>query len=142
MPSKETLAVRIDAMDHRITEIVRFREQITARNEVTMDKRLDAMNEFRTQLTDQAQTFITRNEIATVFLAHTARMDEMSKTLTERMNGMNESLTTQMDTLRREAERRRGTIEASRATYSYVIAAIGGLAGLVGIIMAILAIVR
>ena len=54
-----------DNQQHRLDEDVRLLRETRASAEVSsamLEKRLESMNEFRTQLKDQAGTFFTRNE--------------------------------------------------------------------------------
>lgn len=54
--------------EHRIHELAHDREHLTTEQAIktatiTLDKRLDGMNEFRDQLRDQAATFIRREQL-------------------------------------------------------------------------------
>jgi hypothetical protein len=131
MSDSRVLDARIHALDRRLTEMSEHQQEAIRIAQVATEHRFESINEFRAQLADQTANFMTRSEALAMFTSQAARIDDMGRTLGA-----------QMDVLRQEANTRRGTIEASRATYSYIIAAIGGFAGLVGIITAIVAIVR
>jgi hypothetical protein len=91
---------------------IRFEAQQKAvdKAEIDLNKRLDAVNEFRKQLADETQSFITRNEYGQ---AHSALVDKVTE-LTKRIDA---------------AESRSGGLSAG---WAYLIGAAGVAALLYG----------
>jgi hypothetical protein len=60
---------------------IRFDAQQKAvdKAEIDLNKRLDSVNEFRKQLADQTQTFITRNEYGQAYAALADKVTELTK---------------------------------------------------------------
>jgi hypothetical protein len=59
---KEYVEARIDAMYHNFEVRIQALEKATTIASESMEKRLEGMNEFRSQLKDQSLTFFTRQE--------------------------------------------------------------------------------
>jgi hypothetical protein len=56
------MATALTAADRAVITAMTAAEKATAKAEIAADKRFDAVNEFRAQLNDQAQRFMTRGE--------------------------------------------------------------------------------
>jgi hypothetical protein len=72
---------RSDIVALRTYVDVRFDAQQRAvdKSEIDLNKRLDAVNEFRKQLADESQTFITRNEYGQAHVALADKVAELTK---------------------------------------------------------------
>ena len=74
---RKELITRIDSNKEFFNERLRTFENQTKEAKEDMSQRLSGMNEFRSQLKDQAATFITRNEHQIII----DRLDRIEKTL-------------------------------------------------------------
>ena len=105
-------------------------EKATTKAEESAQKRFESVNEFRGQLNDQALTFIPRAEAM-------ALMNSLSDKLEVAMRNID----LQLSELKESKALTIGGAAASRANFSYVIAAIGGFAGLIGIVAAVISLI-
>jgi hypothetical protein len=62
MLSRREFEARINDIDRRITQRFDLNDRATTIAFADMNRRLDAMNEFRATLSDQNKTFVTRSE--------------------------------------------------------------------------------
>ena len=141
-------------------------EKAVAKAEVAAEKRFESVNEFRAQLTDQAATFPTRNEVdvrlnaiadkldteakrgtlraADLELRLTATTSDLDKRVTSRLDliqggasSNREFRATQLDENRYTQDERIARAAASRASVSIAIAAMSALVTVVAVIFAI-----
>lgn len=80
--SVDTLSAHLEAMmreaDRRYEQRFDAQEKAVAKAETAAEKRLDSVNEFRAQLSDQAQTFMPRNEAAILIRALDDKFDVLA----------------------------------------------------------------
>jgi hypothetical protein len=94
------LADRIDALDQRVTDLLSFLnqqvadvrhdgqvmfdtvERATVKAEAAIEKRFDAVNEFRAQLADQTSTFMPRAEIEARIQQNAERYNDLANRVT------------------------------------------------------------
>ncbi len=57
---REFILVQLKAVEQRFADWIRYSEDRLARTERDLERRLESMNRFRDDLTEQAGTFITR----------------------------------------------------------------------------------
>jgi len=65
----------LDAAKDAVTTAMSASEKAVAKAETSTDKRFEAVNEFRAQLSDQAATFATRNDLDVRFQAMSDKMN-------------------------------------------------------------------
>jgi len=63
---KEYLSQRMDDLEEKIQVNFDLQKVALDKSDVKLDERLRSMNEFRAQMKDQSETFITRNEVMTL----------------------------------------------------------------------------
>jgi hypothetical protein len=80
----KALDAAFDAAEKAVQTALLAAEKAVGKAETAADKRFDAVNEFRQQLNDQTQTFITRLEAEAATTRNTERIQE----LTARVNEM------------------------------------------------------
>lgn len=85
VPLKVYIDQRFSDQDKAVQATLLAAEKAVTKAEISSDKRFDAVNEFRAQLTDQTATFITRAEYEA---QHAALQDRVSE-LTNRFNTNN-----------------------------------------------------
>lgn len=73
---------RFAQADKALTSALAAQKEAVAKAEAAAEKRFDSVNEFRAQLSDQAQTFMTRTEANAI----QERNQERLQDLTDRMN--------------------------------------------------------
>lgn len=68
---------RFDAQEKAVAAALSAAKEAVAKAETAAEKRFEAVNEFRGQLTDQAATFVTRAEYEATRRGDVARVDEL-----------------------------------------------------------------
>lgn len=96
------------------------------KQELAIEKRFDGVNEFRAQLSDQAQTFMPRKESDVRMDAITEKIDVNA----ERLNALQLQLSSRLDL-------NQGQAAGQRLTTSNLYAAVGALGGILTIIIII-----
>jgi hypothetical protein len=74
-----------DAADKAVAAALESAEKAVVKAETAAEKRFESVNEFRAQLTDQAATFLSRNEYNTTHKALTEKMETGLEVLTTRL---------------------------------------------------------
>lgn len=77
---------RYDAQQSAIGAALQSAQEAVLKAEVATEKRFESVNEFRGTLSDQAATFISRNEIETLRAANDDRVADLTERL-DRMEG-------------------------------------------------------
>jgi hypothetical protein len=77
----EKVALALDATERANVVLGTTTEKAITKAEIANDKRFDAVNEFRSQLADQARTFMPRTEAVQLADAATARIREIGDRL-------------------------------------------------------------
>jgi hypothetical protein len=83
---------RFNAQDKAVAAALDSAKEAVLKAEVASEKRFESINEFRGQLRDQQQTFVTRDEVAIRFRAvedRVQRLDEMALKNQARLEGFN-----------------------------------------------------
>jgi membrane-associated HD superfamily phosphohydrolase len=125
------LSDRIDALDQRLSDVLAFLNQqiadvrhdgtvmldnidkATVKAETAIEKRFDAVNEFRAQLNDQTKTFMPRAEIEARIVQNYERYNELANRVT----------------------RAEGKAAGSSAAYGYLTAAITAVIAIVTVVL-------
>jgi hypothetical protein len=115
------------AQDKAIMAAMAAAERAVGKSEIATEKRFDAVNEFRAQLSDQAATFLPRAEFDRVTTAITEKIDASNKTFSERLDDLRAS---------------RDTTSGKSAGINAGWAALIGMAGLIGTVLMIVAFFR
>jgi hypothetical protein len=79
------LDFRMEAAEKAVATAMTAAEKAASKLELASEKRFEATNEFRGQLTDQASTFMPRTEVAAI----QERLQERITDLQDRMNRLN-----------------------------------------------------
>jgi hypothetical protein len=103
----------------------------SARTEASNAIRFASQNEFRAQLSDQAATFMRRNEFEVRSDALSDKIDQMDKRLTTTIN----TNTSRLDLLQ-------GSQAGQAALQSRTMLALGALVALIGVVIAIITLVN
>jgi hypothetical protein len=82
---KEYLEAQIAGLARLLDERHKATELALSKAEAAVDKRLEGMNEFRRQLSDQAHTFLPRQEYQLRHEALIKRIDDLTGLLTSHM---------------------------------------------------------
>jgi hypothetical protein len=115
------------AQDKAIMAAMAAAERAVGKSEIATEKRFDAVNEFRAQLSDQAATFLPRAEFDRVTTAITEKIDASNKTFSERL-----------DDLRASRDTTSGKSAGMNAGWALLI----GLAGVIATVLTIAAFFR
>lgn len=125
------LSERITALNQRVDDMLAFLNQqiadvrhdgqimldtadkATVKAEVAIEKRFDAVNEFRAQLADQTKTFMPRAEIEARIVQNYERYNELANRVT----------------------RAEGKAQGSSAAYGYLTAAITAVIAIVTVVL-------
>lgn len=102
LAQQTAMRTALEAAEKAVQTALVSAEKAVGKAEVAAEKRFESVNEFRAQLTDQAASFLTRNEggarldaLADKLEAETARtsarLQEMELRLTERINALTTS---------------------------------------------------
>lgn len=86
------MTTALDAAKDAVSTAMSASEKAVAKAETSTDKRFEAVNEFRAQLSDQAATFATRNDLDVRFQSLTDKMDYETQHLTEAGGGRDKSI--------------------------------------------------
>jgi hypothetical protein len=77
----ETVISKLDGLKEQISSQFNYMDEKTTNAKSDMERRLEGMNEFRTQLAKQAAEFITRQEIVLMFEKQGVRIDGLTEKL-------------------------------------------------------------
>lgn len=99
-------------------------ERAVSKAEVATDKRFEAVNEFRAQLSTQTSTFMPRTESIQRHDATAARVTELEKRFTEALAIVNSRL-----------DRTQGTAQGIDKAWGYIIGAVGLAGGILGLVI-------
>ncbi len=110
---------RFDAMKDMVEAAFETSKEAVAKAETSVDKRLEGMNEFRDQLSDQATRFVTNDQLM-------ALADKLEASI----NRNREDL----DGLSKRIDLREGAIAGSRITWGSMAALIAGVGTIIAII--------
>lgn len=112
-------------------------ETAVQKAEMAADKRFEAVNEFRGQLADQAQRFMTRDES----LSRHDRTQEQIKDLTERfsteMSSLRDRHNSDFATTNSRLDLTQGKSTGLDSAWGYIIGAIGLISGVIAIVVAV-----
>ena len=109
-------------------------EKAVAKAETAADKRFEAVNEFRSQLTDQAATFLSRTEGLT-------RVDAITQALAEHVTRANAEMKALEDRMLERANHNAQRLDLMQGKSTGVNAGWGYLVGVVGLLATITAVV-
>jgi small-conductance mechanosensitive channel len=110
----------LQSAEKAVEAALRSSEKAVAKAEVAAEKRFESVNEFRAQLADQAQTFVSRGELDIRIAALSERVDEL--------NTKASLLASRMDSAQ-------GSMQGSRVTVGnmyMIIIAFAAIAGIIG----------
>jgi hypothetical protein len=79
---RETFGKDVEVAREAAKEAVKISNYAAEKALAAIDKRLEGMNEFRSQLNEQQKTFITRNEMSVMFDGINKRLDKLDESLT------------------------------------------------------------
>ena len=108
------LITAITAQEKAVAAALQAAKEAVTKAEIAAEKRFDAVNEFRGQLSDQARTFMPRSE------------SELQ------INALNEKI----DNIQGLLGSLGGRSEGVHAAVGYVVGAVGALVGIAGLILA------
>jgi hypothetical protein len=110
-----------DAADKAVQAALAAAKEASTKAEVAADKRFEATNEFRAQLSDQARTFMPRLEYETSHKALTDKLDTGLQQRTDaelrnadRINGLELRLTSRLDLGSGEQSGAKSTVDDTR----------------------------
>lgn len=86
------MTTALDAAKDAVSTAMSASEKAVAKAETSNDKRFEAVNEFRAQLSDQATTFATRNDLDVRFGSLTDKLNYESQHLQEAGSGRDKSI--------------------------------------------------
>lgn len=102
-----------------------------AKAEVALERRLDSVNQFREQLTHQAATFSTREQLETA----EARIEAQLQAVDAKFRTLYESNRTEIYRLEKRLDEIVGEKTGSRRTVTAIYAAIGGCVAIVSMVV-------
>lgn len=79
---KEHFESRLDSLEKRLQERADAQDRAITKSETQMEKRFDAVNEFRGQLNDQVKTFLTRETYEVAHEALDGKVDIIQNLIT------------------------------------------------------------
>lgn len=123
-----TLRTLMDSQAEKVALALAASEKAVSKAETANEKRFEGVNEFRAQLSDQANTFIPRAEARALLDAISSRLDESIK-----------NSASQLADLKEYRAGNQATSAAGRQSIAYIFTAIAALTGFVGIALAVLA---
>jgi hypothetical protein len=144
-----------DAADKAVQAALAAAKEASGKAEGAADKRFEATNEFRAQLTDQAQTFMPRLEYDTAHRALTEKLDIAISRNAERVSALELRLSSRLDMGAGEQKGARtvaddgrwrdtynqsGRTAADQAKYSVVAMVISGISVIVAVAMVLVVI--
>ncbi len=111
---------RFDAMKDMVEAAFETSKEAVAKAETSVDKRLEGMNEFRDQLSEQANNFVTKDSLGSLVEKLEVQIDRNREDL---------------DSLSKRIDVREGEIAGSKVTYGNIAAMLGTFAVILGIMI-------
>jgi len=112
-------------------------EKAIAKADTATEKRFDAVNEFRAQLSDQTSTFLPRNEYTVQHKSMEEKIDAVEANLTARIEQNNKASLDSIADLKDSRTLTKGRGEGISATVAYMIAGVGVVCTIIGLILGI-----
>ena len=78
---EKAVQVQLVAQEKAVAAALAAQKEAVNKSEASYDKRFDAVNEFRAQLSDQGRTFLPRNEADARFAAMAEKIDALQKSI-------------------------------------------------------------
>jgi len=88
---------RFDDSERAVQAALAAAKEAVIKAETASEKRFEGVNEFRAQLSDQASTFLTRNEYLSAHKSLTDKVDAAIGVLTDRISTLDSRLTSRLD---------------------------------------------
>jgi hypothetical protein len=88
LAQKEAVYAAFTAQEKAIAAALTAADRAVAKAEIASEKRFDSVNEFRAQLSDQAQTFLPRAEFDRANTAVNDKMDSNNKALVDKIEDL------------------------------------------------------
>jgi hypothetical protein len=88
LAQQTAMRTALEAAEKAVQTALVSAEKAVAKAEVAAEKRFESVNEFRAQLTDQATTFLTRNEVDVRLNALSEKLDSEAKRNTTRVSDL------------------------------------------------------
>jgi len=117
---QQAMTTALAAAERAVATALQSAEKAVSKAEVAQEKRLEGVNEFRAQLTDQAATFVRREDV-----------DVRLNALGDRLNETNTKVT-------KLEENRIGQTASRGSVYAFI----GAAVGLIGITLAIIVAIK
>jgi predicted phage tail protein len=130
----KALDAAFKAAEQAVQTALASQEKAVSKAEAAADKRFEAVNEFRQQLSDQTASFPTRAEVG-------SRMDALAKDIarnTEALREMELRLTSRLDTITGGTAGAAATRTEQRLNAGAVVAVVGAVVGIAAIIVTII----
>lgn len=116
----------LTAAERAVATALLSAEKAVAKAEVAADKRFDSVNEFRSQLSDQAATFMPRREAEISHVAIIERVDATAR----KLGDLELRLTSRLDI-------NAGRSNGFRDGWGYLIGAVGLIGGVIGVVISL-----
>jgi len=123
-----TFRTLVDSQADKVALALASADKAVTKAEIATEKRFEAVNEFRAQLTDQAARFITRETF-----------DARIKGIEQSKNSSPESFAARIDAVEKAIDRQQGRGAGLQAGWGYLVAGIGVIVLIVNFVFFIVA---
>lgn len=119
--------IRFDAVSAAVETAFREAQRATDKAELAAEKRIEGLNEFRGQLSDQAATFATKDSL---------------EQLAERVSLMVDRTRDDLESLAKRIDLREGSSQGRASTHAAIIAGVGVVGTLLGIVAVVVVLIQ
>lgn len=124
--SEQAVTTSFSAQEKAINAALAAQQAAVNKAELASDKRFESVNEFRSQLGDQARTFMPRTEA-----------EALIKALGEKLETGLKSVSDKLDAVVARIDRNEARGVGNQQVWGYVAAAIGVMVGIAGLVLAL-----
>jgi len=138
LAQQTAMTTALTAAERAVATALLSAEKAVTKAESATEKRFEAVNEFRGQLTDQAATFMRRDEADTRIRALDDKYGIETKRIGDRLNELELRLGSRLDIIQGQARGKAGMTTETRADSMRSIAAIGALMTFISVAVAVI----